>query len=100
MHSIHCNYSAVNFAHFFKNSSTNVNYTLRDADNFFVMRTNVNLVEKMPIVDFPKIWNSLDNCYKNISTRLAFKKTIKADLLEKYRNFKCSKTLCLSCMNL
>ena len=38
------------------------------------MSSNVNIVEKMPIVDLPSTWNGLDEFYKNISSRVVFKR--------------------------
>ena len=98
MHALYHNYSAVSFTHFFSNISANTEYILRDANDFFISRSHFSLVKKMPLVDFPVVWNNLDIAYKQIANRKLFKKTIKEDLLDKYRDFRCNNSICISCM--
>ena len=99
MHGIFYEYNAVHFHNFIKMSAMpNVNYQLRNLDNFFVCRTNSSFVKKMPLIDFPLLWNNLDNSYKVINSKMVVKKTIKNDLLDKYCNFRCNKAFCFSCM--
>ena len=101
MHSLAFNYSAVKFD-VFKLNSENLDqrYVLRNDNDFSIPRTFSSFVQKMPLVDFPMSWNNLDVSVKEIPNKLTFKRTLKFELLEKYRDFRCDKTLCVSCMNL
>ena len=72
MHALYHNYSAVSFTHFFSNISANTEYILRDANDFFISRSHFSLVKKMPLVDFPVVWNNLDIAYKQIANRKLF----------------------------
>ena len=99
MHAIFYGYSTVHFPDFqILSAMPNVHYQLRNADDFFVCRTNSTFIKNMPLIDFPNTWNNLDNGYKEIRSKLLFKKTIKSDLLDKYCNFRCNKIFCVSCM--
>ena len=59
----------------------NVHYQLRNADDFFVCRTNSTFIKNMPLIDFPSIWNDLDNGYKEIRPKLLFKRLSKVIFL-------------------
>ena len=99
MHAIFYGYSTVHFPDFqILSAMPNVHYQLRNADDFFVCRTNSTFIKNMPLIDFPNTWNDLDSGYKEIRSKLLFKKTIKSDLLDKYCNFRCTKVFCVSCM--
>ena len=101
MHSIKHGHSAVNFPHFVSNMSVNDHlYSLRNDDDFFVTRTNLSFIQKMPLIDFPTSWNSIDQSLKEITSKNLFKKNIKLELLDKYSEFRCSRSICLSCMNI
>ena len=101
MHSIAHNYSTVNFPHFLTNLDVNTHrFTLRDQHHFFILRTVNAMVQKMPIVDFPLSWNNIDESLKDIASKNIFKKTVKLELLDKYANFRCNNTVCLSCMTI
>ena len=101
MHAIAHSYSAVTFPQFSLNFQANTHrFNLRDDNNFYIPRTNISIVQKMPMIDFPNTWNNLDHSLKEITQKSLFKKSVKSELLEKYRNFSCTSTFCFSCMNL
>ena len=101
MHPIYHNYSTVNYDHFIFNHNTNRHlYGLRNETEFFVPRFNYAIVKKMPLVDFPSLWNNTDQSLTDLTSKLLFKKHVKSSLLDKYQNFKCNRTLCVSCMNI
>ena len=101
MQSLAHNHSVVKFPHFIRNSEANLHrFDFRNESDFFVERTNYQFVRKMPYIDFPSTWNSIDSSLKKISSKPLFKKTIKLELLDKISNFQCNNTLCFSCMNI
>ena len=66
MHAIAHSYSAVTFPQFTLNFQANTHrFNLRDND-FYIPRTNISTVQKMPIVDFPNTWNDLIHSLKEI----------------------------------
>ena len=101
MHSLVNGYSAVSFPQFISNQIANVHrYTFRNDNDFHVPRTTQSLVQKMPLIDFPSSWNSLDPSLKDISSKYSFKKTLKQELLDKYSNFRCTRSICISCIDI
>ena len=58
------------------------------------------LTAKMPIIDFPRLWNDLDEDLRCLDNELAFKKILKSSLLDKYGSFNCTKLFCMSCGNI
>ena len=101
MHSLAHNYSTVEFPSFISNAEVNNHrYVLRNDTDFFVPRANLAFVSRLPFIDFPSTWNSLDSSLKEISNRSNFKSLLKLELLDKYENFRCNKTICVSCMSL
>ena len=101
MHALYYRYSAVSYPQFISNQIANDHrFILRNESDFNVIRTNLSIVEKMPLTDFPRVWNSIDQDLKDISSKTLFKKTLKLELLDKYSNFRCSRTICVSCMDL
>ena len=100
MHSLMYNYTPVTYQDFFLNREASWNYfNLRNSNDFFVARAHSNLVQKMPLIDFPQSWNDLDQSFKDISSKIGFKKQLKLYLLDKYTNFRCSNLVCYSCIN-
>ena len=100
MHAIAHQYSTVNFPHFFSNQASNDHrFSFRNDSDFFVYRTNLSSVQKMPLIDFPSTWNDIDQSLKEIPSKLRFKKTVKLELLDKYSNFRCNRTICVSCID-
>ena len=75
-------------------------FVLRNDNDYFVPRTNLTFVQKMPLIDFPLTWNRIDQSLKEISSKLLFKKTIKLELLDEYRDLRCTRTICISCMDI
>ena len=99
MHAIVHNYSPVTFPFF--NFNLNVNehrFNFRNDNDFHIQRTNSTLVQSMPLINFPATWNNLDQSLKSISSKITFKKCVKSELLDKYANFRCNRTLCVSCI--
>ena len=100
MHSVVYGYCRVKFDCFRINNEANTHgYTLRNALEFSVPRSLSARIDSMPLIDFPKRWNLTDDSITNISLKATFKQTVKHELLEKYRDFKCDKILCVSCIN-
>ena len=101
MHSLAHQYCAVHYPHFITNYELNLHrFELRNDKDFFVYRNNSALIKRMPLIDFPSAWNDLDTELKEIASKPLFKKIIKLNFLDKYSNFTCQNTLCLSCMNI
>ena len=99
MHAIVHNYSPETFPFF--NFNLNVNehrFNFRNDNDFHNQRTNSTLVQSMPLINYPATWNNLDQSLKSISSKITFKKCVKSELLDKYANFRCNRTLCLSCI--
>ena len=100
MHAIVHNYSSVCFPHFITNLTFNAHrFNLRNENDFFVPRTDSSFVQRMPLIDFPAAWNNIDQSLKSIASKQSFKKILKQELLDKYRNFTCDRSLCISCIN-
>ena len=101
MHAIAYNYSAVKYEAFRSNTiATDRHYGLRNDNDFFVPRAYSSTVSKMPLVDFPLVWNNLDISLKDLVMKNNFKNTVKQQLLDKYVDFRCNRTVCYSCMNI
>ena len=99
MHSIAHNYCPVNFPFFnFNMDMNNHRFDLRNDNDFYVQRATSTFVQNMPLISFPSSWNNLDQNYKSITSKLLFKKSLKSELLDKYSNFRCDRTLCISCI--
>ena len=75
-------------------------YILRNQYNFHVPRSTCSLTAEMPIIDFPRLWNDLDEDLRCLDNELAFKKILKSSLLDKYGSFNCTKLFCMSCGNI
>ena len=101
MHPIAHNQSVVKFPNFRKLSEIQEHpYPLRNLDDFYIQRTDCQKVTKMPLINLPYTWNSIDETFKCITSRNIFKNKIKLELMEKHADFHCNKTVCISCMNL
>ena len=75
MHSLAHGYSSVLFPHFMFNQAVNDHrFALRNEGDFFVPRTNLTTVQKMPLIDFPSCWNNIDQSLKEITSKVLFKK--------------------------
>ena len=60
MHSLAHNYSVVKYPQFIPNSEINEHrFTFRNSNDFFVPRSILSTVQKMPIIDFILTWNIL-----------------------------------------
>ena len=101
MHSLVYKYSPVDFDSFIPNALvSNHRQGLRNDNDFHIPRSNITIVTKMPLINFPHIWNDLESSIKDISSRSLFKTNTKLELLNKYSNYRCQRTLCYSCMNI
>ena len=101
MHSIVFKQSPSVFPDFQLNINSNTHgYILRNQYNFYVPRSTCSFTAKMPIIDFPRLWNDLDEDLRCLDNALAFKRTHKSLLLDKYGSFNCTKLFCMSCGNL
>ena len=76
----------------------NGNFVLRNNNNLTVPFSRINLVERLPICSFPKIWNSFDDRdnIKNALNLNQFKSKLKKCLLAKI-DITCYRLLCRSC---
>ena len=98
MHALFYSYSVVYYLQFISNQNANDHrFTLRNDSDFNVTRTSLSI--KMPLMDFPRAWNCMDQSLKDIQSKILFKKSLKLELLDKYCNFRCSRTICVSCMD-
>ena len=101
MHSVAYKYSPVEYDNFIPNAlASNHRQGLRNDNDFHIPMSNLSTVIKMPLINFPHIWNNLERSLKDIPSRSLFKNNTKLELLDKYNNFRCNKTLCYSCMNI
>ena len=101
MHSLAHNYSVVKYPQFIPNAEINEHrFTFRNSNDFFVPRSILSTIQKMPLIDFILTWNSIDQSLKDIPLKRAFNKTLKLELLDKYQNYHCTRTFCISCMNI
>ena len=101
LYSIVFNHSPSVFPDFQLNINSNTHgYILRNQYNFHVPRSTCSLTAKMPIIDFPRLWNDLDEDLRCLDNELAFKKILKSSLLDKYGSFNCTKLFCMSCGNI
>ena len=51
--------------------------TLRDADKLYEPRARLNFTSKLPLHNFPKIWNNFEDHLKNITSASLFKSNLK-----------------------
>ena len=73
MHSIHFEYSPQALHNIFpRNSDRNVNYNLRNQDDYATVRVRFNALKKFPLYALPSIWNQADN-NRYISNPFSFK---------------------------
>ena len=78
MHALNNNYSAVDFPHFTRNiSNPDRAYPLHNVNNFCTGRMDISIVQKRPLIEFPTLWNSLDQNYKDISSHNLFGRNYK-----------------------
>ena len=87
------------------NSLNNLfSYSYEDGDrtsregvfNFHLPKVNKS-GNKYPLIEILGAWNRLPLYYKNLNKTTTFKSEIKSFLVEKYKNFVCTKTKCYSC---
>ena len=72
-------------------------YPLRDASEFYVLCSSFARADRLPLTDFPRLWNSTDHLITSITLKSSFKYKGEYELLEKYRNFRCVK-VCTVCV--
>ena len=101
MHPIAHNQSVVQFPNFRKNYENQDHlYPLRNLNDFQIRRTNSQKLSKMPLIDLPNTWNSVDDSLKRIASKNIFRNKIKLELMNKCDNYRCNKKVCISCKNL
>ena len=101
MHPLAHNCSPVSFRNFIKLSDVQLHdYPLRNNNDFYIPRGFTSVVSKMPLIDFPYTWNALDEPLKIFMSKNVFKKSVKERLMNQYANFRCSKSICFSCLNI
>ena len=101
MHPLAHNYSVVSFRNFQKASVVQIHeYPLRNNNDFYIPRSTNSKVTKMPLIDFPSTWNSIDESLKKFMSKNSFKKSVKSSLIGQYSNFRCSKSICFSCIEI
>ena len=62
-------------------NNPNLNYGLRNANDFKIHRTRYVYLDEHPFFKFPKSWNELDDNLKYLGSRNIFANRIKKDLL-------------------
>ena len=73
-------------------------YATRQAHMFYFPRTKSRFVDKLPLFQFPAIWNSLSTGTDINATRNQMKKSMKRHFINKYNNVVvCSNALCVEC---
>ena len=72
-------------------------YSLRNLDLFYIPRTNNAMIKRYPLYSFTSTWNELDISLRSIASKLEFKHKLKMFLLDKLKNFECSRLFCYSC---
>jgi hypothetical protein len=72
---------------------------LRDNEEYYVPFARINQVEKLPLISFPKLWNSLEDAtLKSISNKIEFNKKLKLFFMDKLDpNYVCTRLLCPNC---
>jgi hypothetical protein len=71
---------------------------LRNNDDLYEPLSRLELVSKLPLFNFPKIWNNVPRDVRNISNFNSFIKCIKADYLLNYNaSYRCTRLFCLVC---
>jgi hypothetical protein len=72
---------------------------LRNAESLYVPLARTNLGQRLPLVEFPKTWNNLqDQSIKNEKNQKQFRKKLKSHLLNKLSNtVNCAQINCPSC---
>ena len=60
MHSMRYNYAPKSFDNVFvRNNDRDINYTLRNNDEFTLPMVRIELFKRFPLYSFPQAWNSL-----------------------------------------
>lgn len=77
MHSIKYDYAPKSFNNIFRlNNDRNVQYELRNTDDFLIPNTRIEHLKKFPLYVFPKTWNTFGDfrfCRNKITFLIALK---------------------------
>lgn len=74
------------------------NVQLRNFNDFHIPMFRINLVSKLPLCSFPRIYNDLPLDLKSIESKNIFNSSLKEYLLDKLpENVTCNRLLCPSC---
>jgi hypothetical protein len=74
---------------------------LRTVSNeLYVPVSRLKRLEKMPLYDFPRLWNEIDESIKSSETRKTFTQALKNDVFESLNSTKkCDRIFCYVCSN-
>ena len=80
------------------NRETNGAYETRQADMFYVPRTKSKYIDKLPLFQFPTIWNTWFNQINVNNSRVCLKRSFKIMCLDSYpAAVKCNNPYCGDC---
>ena len=93
------------FQNIFKlNHQVQINHNTRQANQMYISRCFSNFSEKLPLFEFPKIWNKWRNeisCLPENVSLNKMKKTVTSVMLDAYAShIQCQNPLCKDCRNL
>ena len=72
--------------------------TLRDANDLYVPKARINFSSRLPLQDFPKIWNNFEDHLKQIASPRLFISNLKLYFLNDLaENVSCGRPFCRSC---
>ena len=72
--------------------------TLRDANDLYVPKARINFSSRLPLHDFPKIWNNFEDHLKQIASPRLFFSNLKLYFLNDLaENVRCGRPFCRSC---
>ena len=75
-------------------------YVTRQRYMFDLPRTKSRFVDKLPLFNFPNIWNKNLSNFNFKTSRKCYKRTIKSTFLDSYKvNVICNNPFCLDCHN-
>ena len=95
-----CNKLPVAFSDIFptRNPAADVNYDFRNINDFFVPLVRKSRLEKLPLFNYPKLWNSLDLEFKMSDHLNDILPDIRDSLMKEYtEENECSRPNCFIC---
>ena len=100
MHSIYYGYCKLDFYFLLNSDAAAHRFRLRNANDFLEYRSIRASLDRLPLFNFPKIWNNFNIDIKGIFDKIEFKTQVKYNLLDNYANFTCQKLVCNTCISI